>query len=114
MLVPGAVEQRLIELEKALDDAYEDLLDAEGAYQQAKHEFDLGMAKARIDIGVTMPKATVQYKEDLALIRNEGEYQRKLAADALVAGARANVQRLRAKADIARSLGAGLRSQMEL
>lgn len=112
MVTPQSVEQRMVDLEGAIDSASDYLARLEIAYQDAKAAFEIQMARSR-----TAPKEeklTATQREDLALLENETEYAELMAQEGLVRAARANVNRLRMKLDIARSLGAALRASMEL
>lgn len=111
-LHPAEVERRLLELEKLLNDAQDDLEAAEAEYATAKAQFEINMAKQRLS--QSGAKKTVQEKEDTALVACETQAIALSAADAWVRGARANMTRIRTQVDIARSLGAGIRTAMEM
>lgn len=111
-VTPRSIEQRLIELEGAIDHAYEYMAKMEIAYQDAKTAYELGMARSR-----TLPresKTTAQEREDDALLANQTEYEEMMAAYGILKGARGNLERLRVQVDITRSLGATLRAALEM
>lgn len=114
MLVPAHIEKRLLDLEGALDNAHIALLQAEDDYQRAKADFEIGMARSRMSYVPGSGRATVQQRDDQALLVNEEPYRQLLMAEAVAKGARANITRLRAQVDIVRSLGAGLRASMDV
>lgn len=114
MVLPLDVERRLLALEKELNDAQRDLMSAEDAYNNAKRDYDLGMAKARIALKSSGEKMTVQEFDDRSLVICEDLYTELLAAEVWQRGAKANINRIHALIDIARSLGASVRSAMEL
>ena len=111
-VTPRSIEQRLIELEGAIDHAYEYMAKMEIAYQDAKTAYELGMARSRT--APTEDKRTEKMKEDYALLSNQPEYEEMMAAYGLVKGARGNLERLRVQVDITRSLGATLRAALEM
>ena len=114
MLTPAVIEDRLLALENALDDAHRDLVSAEDEYQRCKADYELGMARTRLEMVGTGIKMTVSERDDRALLANEEPYRALLTTEAWVKGSRANVSRLRSRVDIARSLGTGLRAAMDL
>jgi len=113
-MMPYQIEENLRALDNALDDAQNDLVAAEENYQRTKADYELAMAKARIELGRTEHKMTVQDKADHALVMTQALHKNLAVAEAWVRGSRANVNRLRTKVDITRSLGASVRSAMEL
>lgn len=117
-ITPEKVEQRLRELGKELDDAFEDLKNAEHGYAKAKTDYELDYARARMDIrqralrsGV---KCTVNEVDDEALDRCADSYTALNAAEATVKAARENNRRINTQIDIARSVGTSVRAAMSL
>lgn len=111
-VTPQSIENRLIQLEGAIDYAYDYAAKQEISYQDAKTAYELAMAASRTT--PTESKRGVQEKEDYALLENRSEYEEMMAALGLVKAARGNLERLRIQVDITRSLGATLRSAMEM
>lgn len=113
MVTPQAIENRLTALSKDVDDAQTWLEQAEKEYHEAKTEYELGMAKARMTLSGA-GKLRVQDVQDAALIQNAEAYIRVNNAEATVKAARGNATRIRTQVDIARSVGTSVRSSMEL
>lgn len=112
-MTPVEVEDRLVRLDLALEEAFKELDEAEYEYHQTKVDLELGLAAARMALAGT-GKMTVQEKEDRALVANEEQARTMAVVDARVKAARANIAKLRTQADIVRSIGAGLRTSMDL
>lgn len=112
-LTPMQVEARLISLDRDLEDSFAELEEAEYEYHTLKGEYEIGMAGARMAL-IETGKMTVSEKDDRALLANQERYQALMIAEARAKAARANVMKLRAQADIVRSMGASLRSAQEL
>ena len=114
---PVAVERRLIELSKELDEAYQELEESEHEYVKAKCEYEIAIASACMAIresGMSIgAKITVQELQYKSLLSCRTQYTRYHTADAIVRSARANTQRLRTQVDIARSVGTSVRLSME-
>lgn len=117
-VAPATIEKRLVELSKVLDDAHNEAAEAEKAYYDAKSQYEIGIAKARMTVGQRYAnrgvKVTVQEREDEALLMTDQLLTAYYNADALVRAARANLQRVRTQVDIARSVSASVRSSLEL
>lgn len=115
---PVSVERQLIKLSKALDDATAALMDAERAYPQAKADLELALAEARMKVGARWAergyKATVQEREDEALLSCRDEARALAILEGSLKAYRANVKRLETQVDIARSVGTSVRSSMEV
>jgi len=118
VVTPAQVERRLLDLSRELDPAYDSLEAAEYAYATAKARFEIDVAEARMrvasrwaDKGV---KATVQEKEDEALLAVRDQHAELGIAEATVKAARGNVARLRVQVDIARSLGTSVRTMADV
>lgn len=118
LVTPADVELHLAELNDDLDDATAALIAAEKAYFAAEVAAQVALATARVQIGASAAqrgeKKTVQEKEDEALLRCVDEVTALATAEGAVRAYRANVRRILTQVDITRSLGASVRSQMEL
>lgn len=116
-VTPMSVEKRLVQLSKELDEAITDLVAAEHGYYKAKGAYEVAIAGARMSVGKRFAeagtKATVQEKDDEALLRTQEELLALCGAEAIVRAARANVKRLEIQVDIARSVGTSVRASME-
>ena len=113
MVTPQKIEERLVALSKDVDEAQTFLESAEKEYHEAKTEYELGMAKARMALSGA-GKLRVQDVQDAALIQNAEAYIRVNNAEATVKAARGNATRIRTQVDIARSVGTSVRSSLEL
>lgn len=111
-MTPSQVEQQLVRMAHETDAAHTELKAAEVEYEAAKAAFDLGIARARVTIGHSEIRTTVQERDDLALIDCEAQRLRLATAEALVKIARANARRVSTQVDIARSVGTTLRAAM--
>lgn len=113
MIMPTNVEQRLLQLSDALDDAQAELDQAEETYHLRKTAHELAMARSRLSMIDRKIKMTVTERDDRALVENAETLHALTVAEVMVRAARANVSRLRTQVDIARSLGASVRSSMD-
>ena len=117
-VTPMQVEERLRVLGKELDDAHADLVAAERLYFESKANYEVGVAAARIRVGSRYAergvKATVQEKEDQALMEVAELLRAYYTAEAVVKAARANSVRVRTQIDIARSVGTSVRASLEM
>ena len=117
-LVPQQVERRLIELSKELDVVVQECTEAEQKFHKAKGSYEIGMARARLAVAQSLAdygaKATVQEKEDHAILDTVDEMWCLSESEVLVKAARQNVNRIRTQVDIARSVAASVRSSMEM
>jgi hypothetical protein len=117
-ITPAEIEQRLKYLSKEVDSAQTDANDAEHQYYTAKAGYEIGIAQARMQVASKYAergvKATVQDKEDEALLGTSDLMVALYTAEAVVRAARGNVQRLRTQVDISRTVSASVRSSMEL
>lgn len=111
---PIDIEVRLVKLDKALDEAFSELDEAEYEYHDVKTKYEIGMASARIALIDMGERMTVSEKEDRALLANQDAYISLGVTEARVKAARANVNKLRTQVDIVRSMGASLRASLEL
>jgi hypothetical protein len=117
VVTPAQVERRLLELSAELDGATRALEQAELGYHTSKARYEVAAAEARMAVAARWNdrgiKATVQDKEDEALLRTKDDYMGLAVAEATVKAARANVARLRTQVDIARSVGTSVRSLID-
>lgn len=113
-ITPERVENRLYELSKEIDTAHDDLVTAEKAYHIAKGNFEVSVARARLNIGLNNLKLRVGDVADRALVECEQEWYALQQAEALVKAARANAARVRTQVDIARSIGTSVRAAMDV
>ena len=113
-ITPIKIENRLYELSKEIDLAHEELSSAELAYHKAKSQFELAIARARIEVGTSFQKMRVQDVADTALLQCADEFHNLQITDAMVKAARANAQRVRTQVDIARSIGTSVRASLDI
>lgn len=115
---PMAIEQRLINLSKELDDADKFCAEAEMQFHVGKAEMEVLAARKRMQVATEFAdrgiKATVQEKEDAALLEMSDEYVAVARSEATVRAARANVYRVKTQIDITRSVSALQRANMEV
>ena len=118
IVTPAAVERRLVELSKELDEANTELVAAEHEYMRAKSDWEIRSARARLGLKSKAAeqgqKMTVQDVEDAAIIQCEQELMAYNASEAVVRAARGNIVRVRTQIDIARSVGTSVRSSMDI
>jgi uncharacterized protein with von Willebrand factor type A (vWA) domain len=114
VVTPAMVDRRLYDLSREVDSSHTFLETAEAEYADAKTKAEIQLARVRIDLAKRWSnagiKATVQEKEDHALVECAEQVAAMGAAEAKVKAARANVQRVRTQVDIARSLGTSVRT----
>ena len=118
VVTPVQVEARLKDLSKLIDEAHNDLVDAESAYHQHKADYEIAMASTRLSLAnkssPTGKNYTVGEREDMALIENREAHRIVAGDEAIVKANRANVARLRVQVDIARSIGTSVRTGMDV
>jgi hypothetical protein len=116
LMTPYEVERRLLELSKEVDEATDDLIEAETAFVISKRNLELALARARVEIAKehTDAKLTVQEKADIALLKCEEQHLVADADDIWVKGSKARVNALRSQVDIIRSIGTSVRSSMDM
>ena len=118
MITPAKVEARLVELSKEIDKAHADLVIAETNYHKNKADYEIAMARTRIDLaGKSKPSGgnyTVGERDDLAIITNHDMYKVIAEDEAIVKANRANVARLRVQVDITRSISSSIKASMDL
>ena len=115
-MTPYEVERKLLELSRALDEATQDLIEAESAFTISRRKMDMALARARAEnaAGPFGEKLTVQEKADAALLKCESEIGQADADEIWVKGSKAIVNNLKAQVDIIRSIGTSVRSSMDM
>lgn len=118
IVTPQAVERRLVDLSKELDEANTALVAAEHEYMRSKSAWEINSARTRLSLkseaASNGQKLTVQDVEDAAIVKCEHDLTAYNASEAVVKAARANIVRVRTQIDIARSVGTSVRSSMEI
>lgn len=118
VVTPQQIESRLYALSKEVDQAHQDLVDAERQFHETTAYYEVDMARSRIVLASkSAPNGknyTVGEREDMALIENAETHFKIATVEAQVKAARANVNRLKTQVEIARSMSASVRSSMEL
>lgn len=114
MITPEKVETRLYELSKEIDTAHEELVKAEKMYHQAKAQFEVNIARARLHVGTNNMKMRVGDVADKALEMVEQDFMNLAIAESTVKAARANSNRVRTQVDIARSIGTSVRASLDI
>ena len=118
VVTPEQVEKRLKDLSRLIDEAHDDLVAAESEYQTNKADYEVAMARSRLNLAQkSAPNGknyTVGEREDMALILNSELHKVVSMNEAVVKANRANVARLRVQVDITRSIGTSVRIGMDL
>lgn len=118
VVTPQQIESRLYTLSKEVDQAHQDLVEAERQFHETTAYYEVDMARSRIVLASkSAPNGknyTVGEREDMALIENAETHFKIATVEAQVKAARANVNRLKTQVEIARSMSASVRSSMEL
>ena len=118
VVTPQQIESRLYTLSKEVDQAHQDLVEAEREFHETTAYYEVDMARSRIMLASkSAPNGknyTVGEREDMALIENAETHFKIATVEARVKAARANVSRLKTQVEIARSMSASVRSSMEL
>lgn len=117
VITPVQVEAKLVALSKLIDEAHDELLIAESDYHKNKADYEIAMAKTRLELAnKSKPSGgnyTVGERDDLALVTNRDMHRIVATDEAVVKANRANVARLRMQVDIARSIGTSVRTGMD-
>jgi hypothetical protein len=117
VVTPVQVEARLKDLSKLIDEAHNDLVDAESSYHRYKSDYEISMARSRLALASksspTGRNYTVGERDDMAIIENRDLHKIVAECEAVVKANRANVARLRVQVDIARSIGTSVRTGMD-
>jgi len=118
VVTPAQIEKRLYDLSKEIDEAHNELVEAEAAYNRIKSDYEISMAKSRMGYASKSSPVgknyTVQERDDLALIDNEALHMQIGFAEASVKAARANATRIKTQVEIARSIGTSVRTSLDL
>jgi hypothetical protein len=118
IVTPAQIEKRLYDLSKEIDDAHNELVEAEASYNRIKSAYEISMAKSRMGYASKSSPVgknyTVQERDDLALIDNEALHMQIGFAEASVKAARANSTRIKTQVEIARSIGTSVRTSLDL
>ena len=118
VVTPQQIENRLYQLSKEVDVAHNELVDCEMTYYQAVADYEIGLAKSRLELAgrtsATGRNYTVGEREDMALVANADKHIVIATEEAKVKAARANVQRLQTQVKIAQSMSASVRASMEI
>ena len=117
-ITPIQIERRLIDLGKELDDSYKELEAAEHGYMAAKANWEITAAGCRLKIRSKYlekgSKVTVGEVEDEMVMDCKDEMTALYISEAIVKSARANASRIRTQIEIGRSVGASVRTSMEI
>jgi hypothetical protein len=118
IVTPAQIEARLKSLSKEIDDAHDDLVIAERNYHGLKAEYEVAMAKSRMEYASkSAPNGknyTVQERDDLAVLDNAEKHYNIAISEAQVKAARANANRIKTQVEIARSIGTSVRTSLDL
>lgn len=107
---PYAIEKRLLELDRLLDEAHVELRESEEDYHRAKATYEVAFAKAFL----TADERNAEACKQSAVLATEEQRQRLALTEARVRAARANASRLEQQVDITRSVGRLVTSAMNL
>ena len=114
-ITPARIERRLLQLSKEIDSAQDTLIQVESEYYRVKTEFEINMAKSRLQMAKNdQARVTVQTRDDLALLDNEELAFQLSTLEAKTKAAKGNVQRIHTQVSIAQSLGASIRTSMSV
>lgn len=118
VVTPAQIEARLYALSKEIDGAHEELVRCETAYHRKKSEYEVSMARSRMQYAAksspTGRNYTIQDRDDMALLENESLHFEINVLEAQVKAARNNAARIRVQVDLTRSMSASVRTSMEL
>lgn len=118
IVTPAQIEARLKALSKEIDDVHADLVDAERDYNYKKADYEINMAKSRMEYASksspTGKNYTVQEREDMAILDNVELHYNLALSEAKVKAARANANRIKTQVEIARSIGTSVRTSLDL
>lgn len=118
IVTPAQVERRLRDLSRELDEAHENLVQAEHHYATTKSSYEIAIATTRIKLSnQSRPDGknySVQEREDIALVENKALHIAMGEADAVVRASRANSVRIKIQIDSARSVGTLVRAGFDV
>lgn len=109
ILTPAKIEERLYQLSKELDLAHKERVNDENVYYLAKSEYEVGLAKARLALMKSTEKMNADEKNAQVTVDCEEQVRAMNIADAKLKASRANLERIKVQADIARTLSASVR-----
>lgn len=110
VVTPFQIEQRLMELSRLLDEAHDDLRNAEHEFHAAKAAYEIAYAKAFLG----SDERNAEASKCAAVLKTADEKTRLAKAEAVVRAARGNSSRLEQQVDITRSIGRLVTSSMNL
>jgi hypothetical protein len=113
-LTPAQIEKRLLQLDGENERVHEALREAESRLALAETSLRLARARALIDTFKKPEKITVQQREALVDLACEAELVELQVATTIAKAARSKVAEIKTSIDIARSLGATIRSAMDM
>ena len=113
-VTPEQVETRLRELSREVDEGHSKLENADKQLVDSEFNFKMGMAEERLRISHSDQKMRVGEIEDRALVINKDAYNAYLTAQQIVRAAKSNADRVHTQVQIAQSLGASVRSSLNL
>ena len=115
---PMAIERRLKQLGVELDEANQQLADAELNYMTSKATYEVHSAAERMNIKRRASEAglkvTIAEVEDEAILACQDDMANYYTSEAIVRAARSNISRVKTQVDIARSIGTSVRVSMDL
>ena len=114
IITPEIAQNKMGDLIAEVDNGHQFLEQSEYEYQEAKTDFELGMAHSRLNPEDSEGmKLTERAREDLALLANQDKLHRLRFAEAMVKSARANTNRIETIAELTRSIGTNVRSSLD-
>jgi hypothetical protein len=113
VITPAEVERRMVDLSESLDAATTEWEQADFDHRVAKNNFELQMARTRLELHSSGRKLTAQQREDEALLACEELYAILGYAETRQRACRARIDLLRSQADLLRSLGTSVRTAMD-
>lgn len=115
IVTPMQVERNMHLLYDEIDGIPAQIKEAEEAYALAKVAYEIAEASAWMNaVAPGGGKLTVGERERIATLATEPQLRALLLADATRKAAQANATKVRVQADLIRSMGASMRSSMEM
>lgn len=115
VVTPMDIERNMRLLYDEIDAMPEQIKAAEQAYAEAKVAYEI--AEARAWMSAVSPhggKPTVGERERIATLATEEQLRQLLLAEAMKKAAQANAIKVRVQADLIRSMGASVRSSLDI
>lgn len=106
-VTPAEVMRGLIEIARDLNAATEELAELDLKAVEAKGRYEVARATAFLTTS-----GTVEDRKTKALLATEAERQEAEIAEALVRACKERIRTLHARVEVGRSLGTGLRAEM--